>query len=143
MLKFPKIKTCKSKDLLGTLDTVFSEFIRLRDSDENGYCRCITCGRVFYWKEIENGHFIQRDRKATRFHEENCHSQCTFCNKYRSGRQFEHGQKIDILYGKGTAQKLTELSKAYCKLDYSWLQWFIAHYRALVRKMKLEKTLRE
>ena len=142
-MQFPKIKRCKSKDLVGTLDGVFSEFIRLRDSDQNGYCRCITCGRIFYWKEIDAGHFVQRDRLATRYNEQNVHAQCQHENRFRSGQQFVHGQKIDLLYGKGTAQKLTDLSKAYCKLDYDWLQYFIAHYRAKVKNLKREKTLRE
>ena len=143
MVKFPKIKVSKSKDLLGTLDTIFSEFIRLRDSDETGYCRCVTCGRVFYWKEIDAGHMVQRDRMATRFNEQNVNAQCYHCNRFCSGKQFEHGQKIDENYGKGTAQTLVDMSKAYCKLDSTWLQYFIAHYRAKVKKMKREKNLRE
>ena len=29
------------------LDKVFSEYIRLRDADENGYVRCYCCGNPY------------------------------------------------------------------------------------------------
>lgn len=69
--KAPTIKELKEK-----LDKVFSYYIRLRDADENGYCKCCTCGKKFHWKKIQNGHWISRGKLSTRFHEQNCNSQC-------------------------------------------------------------------
>ena len=41
-----KIPSQKSrKKLEKELDGIFSEYIRLRDADDNGWVRCITCGR--------------------------------------------------------------------------------------------------
>ena len=34
----------KRKNLIKKLDAVFSKYIRLRDADQEGYCRCATCG---------------------------------------------------------------------------------------------------
>jgi hypothetical protein len=137
--KFPKKSktTGDAKKLVARLDRVFSEFIRRRDSDSNGMCMCITCGRVHHWKEIHAGHFIQRDRKATRFSEENVNAQCCHCNSFRSGEQFEHGRMIDIKYGKGTAQKLKNLSMAsVCKLDATWLMYYIDLYKKKIKELK-------
>lgn len=33
------------------LDRIFSEYIRLRDFDFNGYCQCISCVKINYWKD--------------------------------------------------------------------------------------------
>jgi len=91
-------------------DKHFSRFVRLRDADDNGYCRCITCGKIHHWKEMDCGHFMTRDRPATRFNEQNCHAQCKYCNNYKKGEQYKHGVEIDNLYGAGTAEKLSALS---------------------------------
>ncbi len=40
---------------LDTLDRIFSEYIRRRDSDENGIGRCISCGKMVHWKEADCG----------------------------------------------------------------------------------------
>ena len=105
-MMFPKIKYRSSKSLVNTLDRIFSEFIRLRDSDAHGYCRCITCTNRAPWKEMDAGHFISRDRKAVRWNEHNVHAQCPRCNRFRGGEQFLHGQAIDKLYGEGTVEGL-------------------------------------
>jgi hypothetical protein len=58
----------KSKrELEKELDRVFSEYVRLRDADDNGWVRCITCGNAYPWKgtsNLHNGHYISRDVKA-------------------------------------------------------------------------------
>ena len=38
----------------------FSIYIRLRDSDENGYGKCFTCGKIIFWKKGDCGHGIGR-----------------------------------------------------------------------------------
>lgn len=35
------------------LDRIFSEYIRLRDADNNGYIRCISCGKIVFWKDTD------------------------------------------------------------------------------------------
>lgn len=94
------------------LDTVFSQYIRLRDSDQDGYCKCFTCEYVGFWKgdNIQNGHFRSRRYNSTRFHEINCHAQCATCNVYRHGEQYLYGKKVDEIYGEGTADDLVQLS---------------------------------
>jgi hypothetical protein len=82
-----------------TADLWFSRFIRLRDSDENGYCKCITCNTVLYWKSMDNGHYVKRQHQGARFHEKNCHAQCKVCNWQEQGRNDVYKQVIIERYG--------------------------------------------
>ena len=90
-------------------DRYFSKFIRLRDKGQ----RCITCGK---WSdEMDAGHFITRDKQCTRYDEQNVNAQCQECNRFKGGRQYEHGIAIDKKYGAGTAEKLLMKSRMTCK----------------------------
>lgn len=119
------------------LDKVFSEYIRLRDANSQGICWCITCGRPFRWNDGDAGHYVQRDRLATRYDEKNVNAQCKYCNRFRSGEQYIHGTEIDKKYGEGTAQKLILLSKIKgCKLDLYWIDIKLKLYRKKVKALK-------
>ena len=137
VIGFPKRGKARStKQLIGTLDRVFSEYIRRRDADTHGLCRCITCGKQAPWKEMDAGHFFQRDRKATRWDERNVHAQCPHCNRFRGGEQFAHGQAIDRLYGNGTAGLLKILGQQRgIKVSTEWLIFEIDRYRKKIKKM--------
>ena len=133
-------KDCMDEKLINRLDRVFSEYIRLYYANKDGVCRCITCKRPFFWKQIDAGHFIQRDRKATRYDEKNVHPQCSSCNRFKSGEQYAHGKEIDILHGKGTAERLRVISQMRgAKLPRSWLEYHLKIYRQKVKKLKEEK----
>ena len=142
--KITKRKTLAEKtarELGKVLDRVFSEFIRLRDADEQGYCRCVTCGGVHHWKEIHCGHFIGRANKAVRFNELNCHAQCVKCNTYRSGEHHIYRQVLVNKYGKEAVDKLE--NEAYLGGDFTayGLQVLIGEYREKVRLLKREKGI--
>jgi hypothetical protein len=125
------------------LDMVFSWFIRLRDSDENGYCACATCGERIFWsaKGSQNGHFMSRIHQNTRFHEQNCSMQCIGCNVYKAGLAYQHGKHLDQKWGEGTADRMVELSKLSSKLTREWYEEKILYYRERVKELKQEKGL--
>ena len=114
-----KIKTVRQLEKIA--DKYFSLMIRQRDADTNGMTRCITCGTVKHWKEMDCGHFVSRKHKATRFDEKNCAAQCKGCNIFSQGKQFEFGLAIDQKYGQGTAEKLLLKSKMACKRNATTL----------------------
>lgn len=69
---------------------VFNRFVRDRDREKP----CISCGQKLTHEYSQAGHYISVGRsKALRFHEDNVHSQCSYCNiqlegnvsKYRAG----------------------------------------------------------
>lgn len=135
-IAFPKIPRKSMPKLIASLDRIFSVYIRLRDADKNGMCRCITCGNTLHWMESDAGHFIPRDRKATRWEEKNVNAQCPRCNRFRSGEQYEHGLAIDRKYGKGTAEILKREGTMRSKVSAGWLEYQIELYRKEVKKLK-------
>lgn len=139
----PKGATKKAgsiQKLDATLWRVFSEYIRLRDSDDKGNCRCPTCGRVHHWKDMDAGHFVGRRHKATKFCERNVLAQCRYCNRFNQGEQFKMSQAVDARFGAGTAEYLTKLSRAKTKLTALWYEVKTEEYRAKVKEMKKAKV---
>tara|TARA_B100000809_G_C14648366_1_gene354980 strand:- start:1 stop:399 length:399 start_codon:yes stop_codon:yes gene_type:complete len=117
------------RDLEKVADRDFSKFIRLRDSNDYGVVRCCTCKKESLWKEMDNGHFIKRDKRATRWEETNCNAQCRACNEYGKGEEAKHKEYIDTLYGENTADKLRHKGnevRIYSRAD---LIAIIHHYR--------------
>lgn len=143
-MMFPKNKKRKHENLPALkkrLDGWFSKYVRLRDADGNGMCQCITCGRLRHWKEMDAGHFQNRDKLGTRYNPKNVNAQCKYCNKYRSGEQHAHGKAVDRRYGCGTAEMLTALASQRCKLDRGWYLVHIEEYKAKVRALRKKKGL--
>lgn len=86
-------------------DKFYSQATRLRHS-EDGVSQCITCGVKKPWKELQAGHFVSRAVNSLRFDPENVNPQCYSCNVMRYGERFEYAKQLDLMYGKGTAEKL-------------------------------------
>lgn len=120
-----RMRASKNKSLAKKkCDRYFSKYIRKRDTDYRGIGQCITCGKHVSIKSADAGHFIRRDREATRYDERNVNLQCRECNRFKSGEQFEHAKAIDEKYGEGTADELLQKSKMRCRRrqdDYEWL----------------------
>lgn len=91
----------KSKKL--KLDRIFSRYIRLRDCDENGFGKCISCGR---FRKLQAGHWIKRQHMSTRFSEVNVSGQCSYCNHWLHGNEVEYEQALIKKYGQGAVNKL-------------------------------------
>ena len=123
------------------LDRVFSQYIRLRDSDGEGYVTCITCGNRHYWKEVHCGHFVSRKHLEVRFDERNTAGQCCRCNLFDSGRQYQFGQAIDFRYGKGTAETLMERAKTLRKISTNEYEQLIGDYREKARELAKQKGI--
>lgn len=119
---------------------VFSEFIRLRDSDENGICSCITCGRMRPYKEMDCGHGIGRQHWGTRYNEKNNHAQCKHCNGFEGGKREVYKQRVDERYGAGTWDLLEVISRTSNKRPGSFeIKVLTDFYKSEVKKLKKEK----
>lgn len=110
--KYPKTTLLKKH----TFD-ILSLYVRLRDSNEKGMCKCITCDKVgyFYNDCIQDGHFIGRQHLSTAFLAKNNNAQCEGCNKFGAGEQYLHGLAIDVKWGEGTANMLLNLKQVAAK----------------------------
>lgn len=131
----------KSK-LRDKLDAIFSKYIRLKYSDKNGYCRCISCGKVFPWNEIQNGHYMSRRYMSTRFSEDNCRPQCVACNIFNQGniQMYRRAlikqigeQRVDLIEVRAKRE-----SKNWSLFEY---QTMIDFYQKEVNKLLEEKHL--
>lgn len=107
-------------NMRAALDKVFSRYIRMRDADDDGYVKCVTCGKREWWQDVDCGHFIQRDRLAVRYSTENAHAQCKRCNRYRGGEQFLHGEAIRRLHGADAPERLRIMASQTARVDAMW-----------------------
>lgn len=121
------------------LDRVFSKYIRLRDSNRQGFGKCITCHRVLHWEKAHCGHYVNRAHMALRFHEKNCHLQCPFCNSFREGEMLEYTLAIIKKYGEKVLQELQIIRNQTTKYSAFELQALTAHYKKSVEILKTVK----
>lgn len=115
------------------LDAVFSRYIRLSHSDRDGFVNCFTCNRRYFWKDIQNGHFISRTYLAVRYSEDNCRPQCVGCNIYGNGKPVEYARNLE-LHQKGVTMRLYREAQAVVK-NYPYEEK-IAYYTKKLEKYK-------
>ena len=112
-------------------DTLYSEYIRKRDTNEIGFITCFTCDRILEYKEAQNMHYIPRRHLATRWLDLNCHAGCYRCNVILKGNYDEYALRLIKKYG-DTIDILSYLSK----LKNTTVQMKIQDYRDLVEDIK-------
>lgn len=78
--KAKKTKSPTKTALRKKADSVFSTFIRLRDSDKTWTVKCPLCWAKMHRKQSQNMHFIKRSCWYYRYDETNCHAGCYRCN---------------------------------------------------------------
>ena len=144
-----KPKTAKEKgkprkpstaSLVKKLDRVFSEYIRLRDSKPYGYkyFRCISCGQIKPYEQMDCGHFIGRMHMATRFDEENCHGECRMCNRFSPDHMIYYQRNLERLIGRSRLDLLIARGKGTKKWTAWELEILCNHYSEEVKRMKSE-----
>lgn len=165
MLKRRKSKKTDRKYWIDQLDKVFSLYIRMRDSREFHYraFRCISCGDVKPFEQMDCGHFVSRNAMAIRWNEQNCSGECARCNRMLGDHLLGYRKNLIIKLGtdaiKGTiadslegnkrlaiirklgeerVEALEAQKKAYKKWSVEELQQMYQYYAALVLKMKEE-----
>ena len=90
------------------LDKIFSEYIRKRDSDYKGNCKCISCGKEYpaFGGSTHAGHLFSRRYLSIRYDEKNVNSQCNYCNTFLNGNQILAARGVENKWGKGTVDEL-------------------------------------
>lgn len=136
----PKAKKSSISKLVKKLDTIFSVFIRLRDT-QDGVAKCITCSVALPPKEMQCGHFVTRAAAATRWSEQNTAAQCGKCNCFRGGESYLFGLEIDKKYGKGTADMLQIKRHNTFKKERIWMEMLIQEYKQKVEALLIEKGI--
>ena len=138
MPEIPKIST---KGLVKKLVIVFSQYIRLYNSDENGYCRCCTCGTIVSWDRCDCGHYVNSWKYATKFDEKNCHPQCIPCNRYKEGQKDNYEKFLIKEYGANMPILLKLKGNQFARPNAVELEMLIKFYINRVAELKKQKNL--
>ena len=127
--------------LISKLDSIFSMYIRLRDSNDNCFVKCCTCGDWVTMSLADCGHYHDRQHMGTRWDELNCHSQCHDCNRYHDGKIKRYDKFMLKTYGQEQLDLLVERKKSNRKWHRFEMHAMIKLYRDEVSKLKKEKGL--
>lgn len=121
--------------LIGELDDVFSDFIRLRDSN-NGIVSCFICGARMPWRNSQNMHYIDRAQMPTRYDEMNCHAGCEECNCFDPNHHDNYRSALILKHGLPGVQTLKLKSQSLQKFMRFELVELIESYKLKVKELK-------
>lgn len=127
-----------SKAKVRKLDTVFSKFIRLRDS-KDGYFICCSCGRYLPYEQADAGHFINRRFMATRWREDNVHAQCRSCNRFKEGDAAGYALFMIRRYGEAKIELLHAMKNETAKFTDSEVDLLIDDYKKKAKDLTEER----
>jgi hypothetical protein len=134
-------KSKSSTGLKAKLDKVFSLYIRLRDCDENGTFRCISCNRILPFEQGDCGHYVNRQHMALRWNELNCNIQCRRCNRFDEGNIQGYRQGLVRKYGEQQVLLLESRKYETKKWTQFELETLIKYYEGEVKRLRKEKRL--
>ena len=120
--------------LKAKLQTVFNEYIRLRDKDKP----CISCGE---YKPLQAGHYYSvKGYDGLRFDELNVHGECAGCNCFDESHLIGYGENLLERIGKLNCEILKLRASTYKRCGYKWsrseIEEKINYYSELVKQMK-------
>lgn len=111
---------------------IFSKVIRMRDADEDGYVKCISCEKVDHYKNLDCGHYLPKSLGLSIYFEEtNVAPQCTHCNRFRHGNQPKYALALIEKYGPEILEELDKKQRNPRQIK-SW------EYEELIEKYKKE-----
>ena len=119
------------------LDKIFSEYIRLRDSDYKGNCKCISCGKEVpaFGGSTHAGHLFSRRYLSIRFDEKNVNAQCAYCNTFLNGNQIKAARGVENKWGEGTVNELESRMHITTKLNRVDYEEAIEIYKQKIREL--------
>ena len=121
---------------LTRLDTIFSTYIRLRDSDENGICRCFCCGKIGHYKTMDCSHFVNRKHLSLRFNEINCQTTCRACNRFDEGNLPAFAVNLQKKHGFDIIEKLLSSKNQSTRFTQFEIDTLTEFYKQKVNNLK-------
>ena len=90
----------------------FQKLRRMQEATDEGYVRCISCGKVMHWKEAQGGHYISRVVRATEIEPDNVWPQCPQCNGVRGGNPIAYRYSLARKIGEERVKRLEDMWRA-------------------------------
>ena len=127
--------------LVRQADEAFSRYIRLRDSSPDGTFRCISCGRTLPTDEADCGHYHSRRHMGTRYDEDNAHSECRSCNRFKADHLIGYERNLIAKIGRMRFDKLAWKAAQPMKWTDKELEELAAYYKERNKELRKEKGL--
>lgn len=135
----PQKKT--TSQLIAELDTVFSQYCRLRDADKQGIVTCFVTGERIYFKDCDAAHFIDRAHMATRWDEMNVHACSRDSNRYDQDHKSKYKLAMIRKYGNLAVVKLEHLGHSLMKFTSAELLEKLVYYRLECEELRALKKI--
>lgn len=130
--------------LLGDLQKVFNEFIRIRDtkySNRQAYFTCIACGQAKDLSEMHAGHYFSVGaHPAVRFDEDNVHGECRACNYFQHGNLVKYKDNLIKKIGPERFRILEIRSQNRSKLVAWEVNMLIEEYKEKIEQLKKKRV---
>lgn len=121
----------------------FNAFIRLRDTDENGVGKCISCNKpIVYGDNCQAGHYEPSSICFANldFDEVNVNGQCIHCNKFLEGNKTGYAVGLIRKYGAGVLDQLKIKRRLGCHWTAFEYELLIGQYRAKANSLAKTKV---
>lgn len=127
-------------ELTGEAAVLLQKLRRLEESDDNGYCACVTCGVVKKWNRgMHGGHFRPRGKSATKLDKNNIWPQCDACNgdgmKYH-GKEAVYTMFLTDKFGAEFVQALVTKSMQKHKWDRLDIEMLMDVFKAQIKEQQ-------
>lgn len=138
MAKKPTTSTLRAKAL-----KTLQKLRRMECADDNGYAKCVSCGKLDHYKNMDGGHFIPKGSSSRwSLEETNIWAQCKGCNGYgmrHGSAEAQYTIHMIDFYGKDYVEHMLATKKdpiKYYAADYremiaSWEEQIKGHERRL------------
>lgn len=102
---------------------------------------CCTCGKEnLEGSDCQGGHFKPKKAfPAVRFWINNVHPQCTGCNFYRQGMEYEHSLHIIKAHGQDALDEICEHMHKSVHLTQADLHYLKDTFQTLLKKLETKK----
>ena len=117
-------------------------YVRLKETDVNGYGLCCSCGNMNPWSNLHGGHFQPKgcNYNAAAFDERNVHIQCATCNIYGCGNPAGYSKYMEKKYGWDVIAEIEALS--YRRLEREEILEVGRKYKALCQEEAKKKNFK-
>jgi hypothetical protein len=118
---------------------LLQRLVRLKASDGNGFCRCVTCGKVDHYKNMQGGHFIERRKTSVKLVEENINPQCEYCNQWgmkKASTVLAYNDWMIDMHGADFVDDLKRQSRQVRKYSRGEVEDMIADFKARIQQQE-------
>lgn len=136
-----KSKTAKSPNYVADMDKVFQYWVRLRDAMPGGFTRCISCGKIKPFDQIQAGHYYSRAHFNTRWSPLNVNGECAGCNCFSGDHLIGYRQNLIKKIGIKGVEYLEMAHSVIKKWSNFEIELMINHYGKLCLQLSAAKGI--